>query len=456
MRTITLTLVASLVLQGAAFAAAKTNTVVAVTQEQDQWCWAATTRSALLYFGVNKKQCELAEWTRVNNTDSSLDLGNDNCCTNPTGPCNSWNYFWGSGGSIEDLLKHFGTAKTTRYDLPKGALTLAQLTSAIDAGKLVFIRWEWNSGGGHFLVGDGYNGTLVHYMNPWPGEGIKVAEHAWMVSGDTHQWKSSIVVSAQGGACSNKPDGTACDDGNPCTTGDACTSGACAGAAVSCSSTNPCLTGATCNTATGLCSGGTSKAEGTTCDDGDACTTADQCHSGVCGGTAKTCAAIDACHEASTCDSATGTCTAGTSKSDGTSCDDGDACTTTDRCHSGVCGGTAKTCAAIDTCHEAGTCDSATGVCTTPTVVDGTLCSGGTCRSGVCRSPADGGASHSTTDGGASHSTTDGGACPSTTIGGGCSTSGAAGLGWSLALACLVALRRQGRRGRGAGPISFS
>jgi hypothetical protein len=339
MRTIVLALLASTVFESAAHAAAKSNTLVSVTQEQDQWCWTGTTRSALLYLGVDTKQCELAEWARLNNTANDVTLGSVNCCANPSGACNNWNYFWGSGGSIEDILQHFGGAKTTRYDLPKGALTLAQFTASIDAGKLAFIRWQWNNGGGHFVVGYGYDGTLVRYMNPWPGEGLKIAEHAWMVSGDIHQWKSSLVVAGQG-ACSNKPDGTACNDGNPCTTGDACASGACAGAAVSCASTNPCMTGATCNTATGLCAGGTNKADGTSCDDGDSCTTTDRCHSGVCGGTAKTCTASDACHEAGTCDSTTGSCSAGTSKPNGTSCDDGNTCTTADRCSAGVCQGT--------------------------------------------------------------------------------------------------------------------
>ena len=151
MRTIVLALLASTVFESAAHAAAKSNTLVSVTQEQDQWCWTGTTRSALLYLGVDTKQCELAEWARLNNTANDVTLGSVNCCANPSGACNNWNYFWGSGGSIEDILQHFGGAKTTRYDLPKGALTLAQFTASIDAGKLAFIRWQWNNGGGHFV-----------------------------------------------------------------------------------------------------------------------------------------------------------------------------------------------------------------------------------------------------------------------------------------------------------------
>lgn len=427
MRTTFLSFVASLAVAGVAHAAAKTNTLVAVTQEQDQWCWAGTTRSALLYFGVEKKQCELAEWARLNNTAYDLNLGNSNCCTNPKGACNSWNYFWGSGGSIEDLLRHFGAAKVTRYDMPRGTVSLAQLTTAIDGGKLVFIRWEWDDGGGHFIVGDGYDGSLVHYMNPWPGEGVKLAEHAWVVSGDTHRWTSSLVVSADG-PCAGKPNGTACDDKDPCTTGDQCTSGACAGAPVRCASSNPCMSGATCSPATGLCTGGTRRPDGADCDDGDACTASDECRQGVCGGTAKACTAAAACHQPGTCDSATGQCTNGASKADGTGCDDRDSCTTADRCLSGVCQGAAKLCVAIDECHEAGTCEPATGLCSTPTTFDGTVCSSGTCRTGVCRAPVDAGVDAPTMEGS------------------GCASAGSAGLIWPLALGWLLALWRPDRR----------
>ncbi|MFY0572700.1 FG-GAP repeat domain-containing protein [Archangium lansingense] len=44
-------------------------------------------------------------------------------------------------------------------------------------------------------------------------------------------------------------------------------------------------------------------------------------------------------------------------------------------------------CTASDQCHEAGTCDPATGLCSNPTAPDGTSCNGGTCDAGVCRAP---------------------------------------------------------------------
>lgn len=459
MHTIIRATLLALILASPAHAAKKLNTLQEVLQEQTEWCWAATTRAALLYFGVDKKQCELAEWTRTHNTANDRYFGATDCCKNPSGQCNTWNYFWmngspkkGVGGTIEDLLVQFGTnAKTTRYEddpnttANEGQRGLQDFSAAIDGGKLVFIRWAWSDGGGHFIVGYGYDGTLIHYMNPWPGEGLKIGEHSWMASGastvngksKTHSWASSLEVRAEGTACAGKADGASCDDGNPCTTSDQCTSGTCGGAPVTCSSLNPCMTGATCNPANGLCGGGTKKADGTACDDGDRCTTADTCRAGACQGTATRCASAGACSQAGRCDSATGQCVDGPPKAEGMSCDDGDPCTTADSCRAGVCRGAAKSCVAEDECHTAGVCGPSTGTCSMIPRQDGSACTGGTCRAGVCR--ASGGDKPS----------------PAPEVPSGCSTSGTANLSltWSLLWLALLGWRpalavvQQRRRG---------
>ena len=51
-----------------------------------------------------------------------------------------------------------------------------------------------------------------------------------------------------------------------------------------------------------------------------------------------TCTASDACHVAGTCDPATGNCST-PAVTDGTTCDDGNTCTLTDKCQAGVCKG---------------------------------------------------------------------------------------------------------------------
>src|SRR5207247_2009865 len=137
---------------------------------------------------------------------------------------------------------------------------------------------------------------------------------------------------------------------------------------------------------------GITASDGTTCDDGDACTQTDRCEAEACRGTAPViCAAQDQCHEPGTCDHTTGMCSNPVA-GDGTTCDDGDACTRTDTCQSGLCtGANPVICAVSDQCHDAGKCDPTTGVCSNPSVSDGTACSDGnactrtdTCQSGTC------------------------------------------------------------------------
>lgn len=81
--------------------------------------------------------------------------------------------------------------------------------------------------------------------------------------------------------------------------------------------------------------------DGTPCTDGNACTLGDACRAGACvAGSPVPCTALDQCHVAGTCNSATGLCS-NPNKADGTTCNDGNACTTPDLCQTGVCVGTA-------------------------------------------------------------------------------------------------------------------
>ncbi len=127
------------------------------------------------------------------------------------------------------------------------------------------------------------------------------------------------------------------------------------------------------------------------CDDGDPCTV-DTCGANGCSHTPVTCGGGDACHEAGTCDPATGQCV-NLPKPNGTACDDGDACTQGDACHAGSCmPGTPVVCAAGDACHDGGTCDPATGQCSNAAAKpDGTPCDDGNacttvdaCQAGAC------------------------------------------------------------------------
>jgi hypothetical protein len=113
---------------------------------------------------------------------------------------------------------------------------------------------------------------------------------------------------------------------------------------------------------------------GTPCNDGNACTQTDACQSFACvGANPVVCTALDQCHEAGTCNPGSGVCSTPV-KAEGTPCSDGDVCTGTDACHTGACAGTF-----IDgCCRNDGECD------------DRVACTDDHCVERVClRSPID-------------------------------------------------------------------
>jgi MYXO-CTERM domain-containing protein len=259
------------------------------------------------------------------------------------------------------------------------------------------------------------------------------------------------------GTCSNpaKLDGAACDDGDACTQSDTCEAGVCLGAQPVVCTSDACHLAGVCDPATGLCDN-PANADGTPCNDGDACTQSDTCHAGACAGSDPVvCTALDTCHVPGQCDPATGVCV-NPAKPDTASCDDGDACTQTDTCQDGVCkGANPVECKAKDDCQGAGTCDSKTGICSTPAKPDGAPCADGTCSAGVCTPTPNGGSSSSSSGGGGATGTGDSSSSSSGGSGGGgatgtsgcsCNMVGAPDLhpAWlGLALGLLLVWRRR-------------
>jgi len=194
------------------------------------------------------------------------------------------------------------------------------------------------------------------------------------------------------GMCSNpvKPNGIKCDDGNLCNGGDTCQSGVCTGSgSIDCPVKDQCHDSGVCDPSTNTCSDPV-KADGAPCNDGNECSQNDTCQAGVCtGGSAVVCTALDTCHVPGKCDPQTGVCT-NVVKPDTATCDDGNPCTQTDTCQAGICiGENPVKCETLDMCHEMGTCDVVTGVCTNPLKPDGAACPDGTCNDGLCVSVGD-------------------------------------------------------------------
>ncbi|MBI5495034.1 MAG: hypothetical protein HY904_08390, partial [Deltaproteobacteria bacterium] len=138
-----------------------------------------------------------------------------------------------------------------------------------------------------------------------------------------------------GGGCTPQ----LCDDGDACNGVESCDSaGVCAaGVPPAVDDGNPCTVDG-CDPASGVTH--VASAAGTACGDGNACNGDEACDgAGTCAAALPVvCAALDQCHDVGTCDPATGACS-NPAKPDGTACSDGDACTQTDACVGGACAG---------------------------------------------------------------------------------------------------------------------
>ncbi len=164
-----------------------------VFQQHSQWCWAGTSQATLTYFGHTTTQCAIANWA-FSRTD---------CCGsgdfNWSHDCNYWNYMFGGAargdnpnGSLRGILQDGGVQSTILYT----ALARTALVTEIDQGRPFIIRFGWTSGGGHFLVGRGYDqgGDYVDYLDPWPGNGYTKALYTWTVGAADHTWTHTLQI----------------------------------------------------------------------------------------------------------------------------------------------------------------------------------------------------------------------------------------------------------------------
>jgi hypothetical protein len=160
-----------------------------VIQEQNQWCWVAVSKCVLEYYGHTLAQCAIAEYTRTVATWN--DFGTQNCCDVPYGACNHANSLWGESGSISDILKHFGNIQIIAK---ADSLAIREISSELKNARPFIFHWSWTAGGGHYLVGHGIDKEMIYYMNPWPGEGFKIALYDWVVSSSDHKWVNAIEL----------------------------------------------------------------------------------------------------------------------------------------------------------------------------------------------------------------------------------------------------------------------
>lgn len=158
-----------------------------VTQEHSNWCWAASSADVLRWFGQTPSQCNIVNWA----------FGRSDACGSSTFNWNSYansaNGMYGANGSIQAILSHWGKSSYGN----SYALNWNAVVNEVNGGRPFVMRFGWYRGGGHFIVGYGYDDTSgyqeIAYMNPWPGEGYTWSNYDWTVyAARDHTWTHSL------------------------------------------------------------------------------------------------------------------------------------------------------------------------------------------------------------------------------------------------------------------------
>lgn len=161
--------------------------VALVTQEHSNWCWDASSVDVLRWYGTTQSQCGIANWAE----GRSDTCGNTNF--NWSSSANSPNALYGQAGSVQSILQHWGVGNNAYTS----AVSWSSVVSDVNANRPFVMRFGWYGGGGHILVGYGYDdrsGTqTIGYMNPWPGEGYTWSTYSWTAYAPyDHTWTHSL------------------------------------------------------------------------------------------------------------------------------------------------------------------------------------------------------------------------------------------------------------------------
>jgi hypothetical protein len=125
-------------------------------QEETQWCWAACAGSIAAYYDPT------SHWTQCSIVCALL--GVNSCCANGSDDsCNQPGY-------LDHALELVG-----RFDPPivSNAMMWSELVAEIVTNEPIGVRIQWASGGGHFVVIDGFDSSgatqRVDVQDPWDG-----------------------------------------------------------------------------------------------------------------------------------------------------------------------------------------------------------------------------------------------------------------------------------------------
>lgn len=195
--------------------------ITGADQERCYWCWNACTQMILDYYDISFSQCEIAEIARqidsINFAPSvSNHFGSIPCCSttnyNTWGYCNKSNHLGSCSlcspaqgrAGVADILNQLGIGSS----VINTSLTFSEIMQELNARNPIIIRWEWNDGSGHFIIGKGFDkrsgDNYIYTYDPLGSfasyaAGDKISLYDWVVSGSspipTHAWTHTLTLS---------------------------------------------------------------------------------------------------------------------------------------------------------------------------------------------------------------------------------------------------------------------
>ncbi|MET3135173.1 hypothetical protein AAKU55_005481 [Oxalobacteraceae bacterium GrIS 1.11] len=170
----------------------RTLNIPLVTQEHSQWCWAGSSKAVLNFYNKTPSQCQIVNWA------FGLNYACGNSSFNWNSNANQPNNMYGGNGSVQGILQNWGVPNNAINNY----LSWNSVLNDINANRPFVIRYGWTNGGGHILVGSGYetvNGVnYLYIMNPWPGEGQTYRTYNSAVSASDHRWTHTQRMTING------------------------------------------------------------------------------------------------------------------------------------------------------------------------------------------------------------------------------------------------------------------
>lgn len=148
------------------------------SQQQTNWCWAATSVSVSRFFNPN------STWTQCTVVNS--ELGRSDCCAQ--GSSSNCNKPW----FLDSALSRTNNLQSTS----SGSANMTEIAGEINSNRPICVRIGWAGGGGHFLAIDGYNTaiSMISVDDPWFGASdvvLSVFQTAYQGSGS---WTTTYRV----------------------------------------------------------------------------------------------------------------------------------------------------------------------------------------------------------------------------------------------------------------------